>query len=224
MMPFSYLATEKPLKLSKILDPSRCIIAERENMPADLSEEDFYTEMKKSNPVLKREEVRIIEKGDSRPLFNVFSILQQVTDPLILSMFTLPYVYEVTDFPFAETEIYHLTLTESQLNDNVLLSKMEKIYFAQLTSCEEYFQTLFIRNKKVECLLYWDPIRDHRDNGKSRPYSFFQFGIGLIGLNATAAYQDAEKYLTTKAFFNQFKELKLKINQKLIIKKEANAS
>ena len=63
MMPFSYLATEKPLKLSKILDPSRCIIAERENMPADLSEEDFYTEMKKSNPVLKREEVRIIEKA-----------------------------------------------------------------------------------------------------------------------------------------------------------------
>ena len=224
MMPFSYLATEKPLKLSKILDPSRCIIAERENMPADLSEEDFYTEMKKSNPVLKREEVRIIEKGDSRPLFNVFSILQQVTDPLILSMFTLPYVYEVTDFPFAETEIYHLTLTESQLNDNVLLSKMEKIYFAQLTSCEEYFQTLFIRNKKVECLLYWDPIRDHLDNGKSRPYSFLQFGIGLIGLNATVAYQDAEKYLTTKDFFNQFKELKLKINQKLIIKKEANAS
>ncbi|TFJ75033.1 hypothetical protein [Carnobacterium maltaromaticum] len=223
MMPFSYLATEKPLKLSKILDPSRCIIAERENMPADLSEEDFYTEMKKSNPVLKREEVRIIEKGDSRPLFNVFSILQQVTDPLILSMFTLPYVYEVTDFPFAETEIYHLTLTESQLNDNVLLSKMEKIYFAQLTSCEEYFQTLFIRNKKVECLLYWDPIRDHLDNGKSRPYSFLQFGIGLIGLNATTAYQDAENYLTTKAFFNQFKELKLKINQKLIISKKDNA-
>ncbi|WP_413509542.1 hypothetical protein [Carnobacterium maltaromaticum] len=212
MMPFSYLATEKPLKLSKILDPSRCIIAERENMPADLSEEDFYTEMKKSNPVLKREEVRIIEKGDSRPLFNVFSILQQVTDPLILSMFALPYVYEVTDFPLAETEIYHLTLTESQLNDNVL------------TSCEEYFQTLFIRNKKVECLLYWDPIRDHLDNGKSRPYSFLQFGIGLIGLNATAVYQDAEKYLTTKVFFNQFKELELKINQKLIIKKEANAS
>lgn len=219
MMPFSYLATEKPLKLSKILDPIRCIIAERENMPADLSEEDFYTEMKKSNPVLKREEVRIIEKGDSRPLFNVFSILQQVTDPLILSMFTLPYVYEVTDFPFAETEIYHLTLTESQLNDNVLLSKMEKIYFAQLTSCEEYFQTLFIRNKKVECLLYWDAIRDHLDNGKSRPYSFLQFGIGLIGLNETVAYQDTEKYLTTKAFFNQFKELKLKINQKLVIQK-----
>ncbi|MEG2294534.1 MAG: hypothetical protein RR936_00070 [Carnobacterium sp.] len=223
MMPFSYLATEKPLKLSKILDPSRCIIAERENMPADLSEEDFYTEMKKSNPVLKREEVRIIEKGDSRPLFNVFSILQQVTDPLILSMFTLPYVYEVTDFPFAETEIYHLTLTESQLNDNVLLSKMEKIYFAQVTSCEEYFQTLFIRNKKVECLLYWDPIRDHRDNGKSRPYSFLPCGLYITGLNAEDCFQGVEKHLATNDFFREFEAINLKINQKLIISKKDNA-
>lgn len=224
MMPFSYLATEKPLKLSKILDPSRCIIAERENMPAGLAEEDFYTEMKKSNLVLKREEVRISEKDDSRPLFNAFSILQQVTDPLILSMFTLPYVYEVTDFPFAETEIYHLTLTESQINDNVLLSKMERIYFAQLTSCEEYCQTLFIRNKKVECLLYWDSIRDHLDNGKSRPYSFLQYGVSVMGLNEEEPYQGVEKHLTTKTFFNQFRELKLQINQKLVITKKDNAT
>lgn len=223
MMPFSYLATEKPLKLSKILDPSRCIIAERENMPADLSEEDFYTEMKKSNPVLKREEVRIIEKGVNRNLFNPFSVLKKVDDPTILNMFTLPYVYEVTDFPFSETEIYHLIQIEPQITDKEIIAQIKMIYLAQVTSCKAYFQTLFIRNQKVECLLYWDPNRDHLDNGKSRPYSFLPCGLYITGLNAEDCFQGVEKHLATTDFFREFEAIKLKINQKLIISKKDNA-